>query len=87
MFYFYIDTDITIIARDTALDEVENAIAISLFIMWIKLIFFLKMTKKFGVIIRIIELCFVDLANFLLIILIELCAFSKTLMNNLVIFI
>jgi hypothetical protein len=36
----------------------------------------MKMTKKFGVIIRIIELCFVDLANFLLIILIELFAFT-----------
>jgi hypothetical protein len=62
--------------KEAALDDLENVIAVSLFIMWIKLIFFLKMTKKFGVIIRIIELCFVDLANFLLIIVIELFAFA-----------
>jgi hypothetical protein len=62
--------------RETELNDLENIIAVSLFILWIKLIFYFKMTKKFGVIIRIIELCFVDLVNFLIIILIELFAFS-----------
>jgi hypothetical protein len=58
-----------------ALNELEILIAVSLFIMFIKLIFFLKLTKKFGVIIRIIELCFYDLLNFLLILFIEVLAF------------
>ncbi len=75
-FYFYLESDITVLEKEEALDTIENVMAVSLFIMWIKLIFFMKMTKKFGVIIRIIELCFVDLANFLLIVIIELFAFA-----------
>ncbi len=74
--YFYLSSNISVLERENELNNLENIIAVSLFIMWIKLIFFLKLTKKFGVIIRIIELCFLDLANFLLIILIELFAFT-----------
>lgn len=51
---------------------------IFIFLMWIKLLLYLKLFKTFGAIIKIIELMIKDILNFIIIFMINIAAFSTT---------
>jgi hypothetical protein len=50
--------------------------------MWIKLIGYLKLTQRFGLLIKTIELMIFDLLNFMLIFMILILAFATIFWNS-----
>ena len=69
----------SLIVRDHMLENyiiVEQVMLVFTFLMWIKFFIYLKLTKTFGYVIKIIEIMIFDLMNFMIIFVLILMAFS-----------
>ena len=60
------------------IDILEKTMIIFIFLMWVKLLLYLKVFKTFGAIIKIIELMIKDILNFIIIFMINVSAFATT---------
>jgi hypothetical protein len=58
------------------MNSIEKGFAVSIFLIFLKLLLQMKQTKRFGLLIQIMELCIQDIGNFIVIFLLEICAFS-----------
>lgn len=71
-----------LIVRDNMLENyivVEEVMLVFTFLMWIKFFIYLKLTKTFGYVIKVIEIMVLDLMNFMVIFTIILMAFALIL--------
>ena len=60
----------------------EYAITIFMVFLWVKMLGFLKLTKRFGVLLKIIEYMVLDLVNFFVIFIILILAFGTIFWNS-----
>ena len=60
----------------------EYAVTLFMVLLWLKVLGFLKLTKRFGVLLKIIEIMVGDLVNFFVIYIILILAFGTIFWNS-----
>ena len=79
--YFFIDIDSSHLLIQNQLIEkfayLENVMTFFIFIMWFKFIVYLKLTKKFGIVVKVIENMTLKLGIFMVVLCIVILAFAS----------